>query len=361
MRTRIQPPPPDPLIGKAILSFRIEEKLAEGGMGVVYLARHKELANTLKVIKVLLPAYAGDPMIRRRFRREAEAASLLKHDKILGVDNFGTLEDGQLFMMVPFLDGEPLDVYLHKRGGRLAPHRALHLIVQICDALDHAHARGVIHRDLKPGNIFIVSTSDNPYLPKLLDFGIAKMIGTQEAGPRTRSGVAIGTTGYMAVEQYEHADEVAAAADVYSLATMIWELVTGRRPWEHTDQALLYFQQRTVIPDRPPIDVMPADWADVLLRALSVDPSARPSARELAVALASALPAVGRVPSGAEILAALAPHFVRKAAPDDDTVRNASDVDRIGPLLWPPRETEPSGLKEPAHTGRARAGHRFVR
>jgi hypothetical protein len=176
------------------------------------------------------------------------------------------------------------------------------------------------------------------------------MIGTQEAGPRTRSGVAIGTPGYMAVEQYEHADEVTAAADVYSLATMIWELVTGRRPWEHTDQALLYFQQRTVIPDRPPIDVMPADWADVLLRALSVDPSARPSARELAVALASALPAVGRVPSGAEILAALAPHFVRKAAPDDDTVRNASDVDRIGPLLWPPRETEPSGLKEPAHT-----------
>jgi serine/threonine-protein kinase len=252
-------------------------------------------------------------MIRRRFRREAEAASLLKHDKILGVDNFGTLEDGQLFMMVPFLDGEPLDVYLHKRGGRLAPHRALHLIVQICDALDHAHARGVIHRDLKPGNIFIVSTSDNPYLPKQLDFGIAKMIGTQEAGPRTRSGVAIGTPGYMAVEQYEHADEVTAAADVYSLATMIWELVTGRRPWEHADHALLYFQQRTVMPDRPPIDVMPADWADVLLRALSVDPSARPSARELAVALASALPADGRVPSGAEILAALAPHFVRRS------------------------------------------------
>lgn len=348
MRTRTQPPPPDPLIGKTILSFRIEEKLAEGGMGAVYLARHEELTNTLKVIKLLLPGYAKDPVIRQRFRREAEAASLLKHDKILSVDNFGTLEDGQLFMMVPFLEGEPLDAYLHKRGGRLAPHRALHLVVQICDALDYAHARGVIHRDLKPGNVFMVSTSS--YQPKLLDFGIAKLTGAPALGPRTQSGAAIGTPGYMAVEQYEHADEVTPAADVYSLAVMIWEIVTGRRPWDHPDHAVIYFLQRTVDPERPPIDVMPADWTEALLRALSVDPGARPSARELAVALASALPAVGRVPSGAEILTALAPHFVRKAAPDDDTVRNASHVDRIGPLLWPPRETEPGGLEEAAHT-----------
>jgi hypothetical protein len=154
----------------------------------------------------------------------------------------------------------------------------------------------------------------------------------------------------MAVEQYEHADEVTSAADVYSRAVMIWEIVTGRRPWDHPDYALLYFQQRTVIPERPSSDVMPADWADALLRTLSIDPGARPSARELAVALASALPAVGRVPSGAEILTALAPHFVRRAAPDDDTVRNASDVDRIGPLLWPPRETEPGSPQAPANT-----------
>jgi eukaryotic-like serine/threonine-protein kinase len=265
------------------------------------------------------------------------------------VDNFGTLDDGQLFMMVPFLDGEPLDAYLHKRGGRLAPYRALHLVVQICDALDYAHARGVIHRDLKPGNVFIVSTNENPYLPKLLDFGICRLPGHPSTGVRTQSGVAIGTPGYMAVEQYEHADEVTPAADVYALAVMTWEIVTGRRPWDHPDCAVLYFQQRTVIPERPPIDVMPAAWTDELHRALSTDPAARPSARELAVALASALPAIGRVPSGAEILSALAPHFVRKAAPDDDTVRNASDVDRIGPLLWPPRETEVGVWEAPAN------------
>ena len=187
MRTRNQSPSSDALLGKVILSFRIERKLAEGGMGAVYLARHEELVHTLKVIKVLLPDCAAEPALRGRFRREAEAASRLKHDKILGVDNFGTLEDDQLFMMVPFLEGEPLDAFLHKHGGRLAPHCVLHLAVQICDALDYAHGCGVIHRDLNPGTVFVVSTNDNPYVTKLLDFGIAKVLGTRELGPRTHS------------------------------------------------------------------------------------------------------------------------------------------------------------------------------
>jgi serine/threonine-protein kinase len=328
------------MIGRTVLAFRIERQLAEGGMGAVYLARHVLLPRTLKVIKVLLPAYAANEVLRQRFHREAEAASRLKHESILGIDNFGALEDGQLFIMVPYLEGQPLDAYLRARGGRLPPHRALHLVVQLCDALDHAHALGIIHRDLKPGNVYVVATNANPYALKLLDFGIAKIVGSGEVGPKTSSGVAIGTPSYMAVEQYEHADEVTHLADVYSLAIVIWEMVTGRLPWQHPDHALLYYQQRTVIPERPPADVMPPAWAEILLAALSVDPAERPgSARELAVALASALPAVGRVPSGAEILADLAPHFVRKAAPDAETVRNASDVDRIGPLLWPARET----------------------
>ncbi len=347
MRTRTQTPVPDVMIGRTILEFRIERKLAEGGMGAVYLARHVRLPSTLKVIKVLLPEYAENRVLRQRFHREAEAASKLKHDCILGIDNFGALDDGQLFLMIPYLEGQPLDAYLRSRGGRLAPHRALHLVVQLCDALDHAHALGIVHRDLKPGNVYVVPTNANPYALKLLDFGIAKIVGGEDAGPRTHSGVAIGTPSYMAVEQYEHADQATHLADVYSLAIMIWEMATGRLPWQHPDPAILYFQQRTVIPDRPPADVMPPEWADLLLAAVSVDPAARPqSARELAVGLASALPAVGRVPSGAEILAGLAPHFVRTAAPDDETVRNASDVDRIGPLLWPPRETAPDAPRE---------------
>jgi serine/threonine protein kinase len=335
------------VIGQTIHEFRIEKKLAEGGMGAVYLARHRLMTSTLKVIKVLLPEYAKNAILRQRFHREAEAASRLKHEKILGIDNFGTLADGQLFIMVPYLEGQPLDAYLRSRGGSLSPYRALHLVVQLCDALDYAHAQGIIHRDLKPGNVYVVPTSSNPYMLKLLDFGIAKLVGTREGEPMTQRGIAIGTPGYMAVEQYERADEVTHLADVYSLAVMTWAIVTGRLPWQHADPAVLYHLQRTQVPEHPLVDILPAEWAEVLLAAMSVDPSARPqSARELVTVLASALPAVGRLPSGAEILAGLAPHFVRKAAPGDETVLNASDVDRIGPLLWPPRETAPGVPRE---------------
>src|SRR5690606_30828440 len=101
MRKRTQDPAPDPMIGRTIHEFRIEKKLAEGGMGVVYLARHRLMTSTLKVIKVLLPEYARNPVLHQRFHREAEAASKLKHENILGIDNFGTLDDGQPFIMVP--------------------------------------------------------------------------------------------------------------------------------------------------------------------------------------------------------------------------------------------------------------------
>ena len=330
------------MIGRTIHEFQVEKKLAEGGMGAVYLARHRLMPSTLKVIKVLLPEHAQHPILRQRFHREAEAASQLDHENILGIDNFGMLEDGQLFIMVPYLDGQPLDAYLRSRGGRLSPHRALHLVVQLCSALDYAHARGVIHRDLKPGNVYLVPTSSNPYMLKLLDFGIAKVVGARarDDGPKTQRGIAMGTPGYMAIEQYERADDVTHLADVYSLAATIWCIVSGQPPWQHQEPSVLYFLQRTQAPARPPIEVLPAAWADILLAALSVEQHVRPqSARALAMALASALPAIGNLPSGAEILAGLAPHFLRQAAPGDETVRNASGVDRIGPLLWPPRET----------------------
>ena len=356
-RTRHPSPAPDPMIGRTIHEFQVEKKLAEGGMGAVYLARHRLIPSALKVIKILLPEYAQHPLLRQRFHREAEAASRLEHENILGIDNFGPLDDGQLFIMVPYLDGQPLDAYLHARGGRLSPHRALHLVVQLCSALDYAHARGIIHRDLKPGNVYIVPTRSNPYMLKLLDFGIAKLVEARDRadGPKTQAGIAMGTPGYMAVEQYERADDVTHLADVYSLAATIWCIATSRPPWQHPEPSVLYFLQRTQIPERPPVDVLPAEWAEILLAALSVDPRVRPqSARELAMALASALPACESLPSGAEILAGMAPHFIRQAAPGDETVRNASGVDRIGPLLWPPRETALEALHEALRVSRVK-------
>jgi serine/threonine protein kinase len=346
MRIRTHIPDPDPMIGRTIHEFKLVAKLAEGGMGAVYLARHV-LLPTHKVFKLLLPKYAASPALRQRFYREAEAASRLKHECILGIDNFGALEDGQLFITIPYLDGQPLDAYLRSHGGRLAPHRALHLILQLCDALDHAHSHGIIHRDLKPANVFLVPTNLNPCAVKLLDFGIAKIIGEQPEGFQTQG--AMGTPSYMAVEQYEHADKATHLADIYSLAIMIWEMITGQLPWQHSEPAVLYHLQRTVIPECPPESEMPPKWIEILHAALSVHPDGRPqSARELAGALASDLPAVGLVPSGAEILGNLVPRFMKKASPADETVRNASNVDRIGPLLWSPGTAPEAPRRLPA-------------
>ena len=262
-RTQLPIPTRDPMIGRTIHELQIEKKLAEGGMGAVYLAWHRLMSSTLKVIKVLLPEYAANPILRRRFHREAEAASRLEHENILGIDNFGTLDDGQLFIMVPYLNGQSLDAYLRSRGGRLSPHRALHLVVQLCSALDYAHGRGIIHRDLKPGNVYLVPTSSNPYMLKLLDFGIAKLVGAsagdREDGPKTQRGIAMGTPGYMAVEQYERADDVTHLADVYSLAVMIYGIVAGLpgHDLEHRGRAATvaaHGSQRAVL---PPADAAP--------------------------------------------------------------------------------------------------------
>src|SRR5512140_2304390 len=152
--------PPDPMIGQRIDRYVIRRQLAEGGMGAVYLATHERLENTQKVVKILLPVYARNPMLRERFEREARAVSRLRHDHIVTIDDYGQLPDGQLFLMMPFLEGRPLDAHL-AQGRRLTEHHALQLAVQICSALQYMHDRGMVHRDIKPSNIFIGQTDEN--------------------------------------------------------------------------------------------------------------------------------------------------------------------------------------------------------
>ena len=332
-------PVPDPWIGQRIDRYVIRRQLAEGGMGAVYLATHETLENTRKVIKILLPGYARSPMVRDRFEREAQAVSRLRHKNIVTIDDFGRLPDGQLFLMMPFLEGRSLDSYLRDHR-RFTEHRALHIMVQVLGALQHMHDVGVIHRDIKPSNIFIVADDDNPYRVVLIDLGIAKTLSEPEHV--TRTGATMGTPAYMAVEQYEDTSSVSPLADLYSAAIVAWELVTGRLPWGMHTAPVLYTKQKHDQPPRPP--EMSAAWYDILLSALAVRPEDRPkSARALAVALASAVSAIPpHVPSGAEILAKLAKPFVQNVPPSEETVRNGSHVDRVAPLVWPPRETQMS-------------------
>lgn len=262
----------DALLGVRVGNFTIERKIAEGGMGAVYVATHATLP-IRKAVKVLLPDYSRHVQMRRRFEREAVAGAKLSHDNIVKVDDYGMLPDGQLWIMTEFLAGESLDAFLI-RHGPLRESDALPMLLQLCSALDAAHAAGIVHRDIKPANVFVCSTG----AVKLLDFGIAKVLGARD-GLQTAGGSAVGTPAYMAIEQYEHANEASAQADIYALGILACEMVTGRNPWGRDGH-----RQRSM---PPALDGLSPHWAETIQRALAVDPDARPrSAGAFAQALA---------------------------------------------------------------------------
>ena len=328
----------DPMIGQKIGRYVIRRRLAEGGMGAVYLASHERLENTWKVIKVLLPTYARHAMLRDRFEREALAVSRLRHKNIITIDDYGQLPDGQLFLMMPFLVGRPLDEYLRDHG-KLSEHLALHILAQVCGALQHMHDAGIVHRDIKPSNIFILGDSDDDETCRvmLIDLGIAKSLGEREGV--TDTGSQMGTPAYMAVEQFENAAGVTPLADLYAVAIVAWEMITGRLPWGMHSSHVLYKKQKEEPLVCPP--ELSAAWFAVLSAALSVHLVDRPtSVRALTGALASTVPAIPpHLPSGADIVAKQAQSFIQHAPPSAETVRNASNQQSSSPILWPPRET----------------------
>jgi serine/threonine protein kinase len=331
--------PPDPFIGLRIHHFVVKKRLAAGGMGVVYLAEHERLPNVRRVVKLLLPEYARVPAIQQRFVREAEAVARLQHDNIIQIEDYGTLPDGQCYLVMEYLHGESLEDYL-QRHAKLDPHRACLLLGQVCSALQHAHAHGIVHRDLKPGNIFLTRAS-SAIRVKVLDFGIAKDTSSRD-GVVTDTGMVLGTPAYMAVEQFEDASRVSAAADIYALAIIAWQMLAGELPWGMHSAPVLYRKQMSERPQAPPGSVMSRELTRVLQGALAVDPMARPpSMRAFVVALASEIPAIPPdLPSGAEILGIVASDLVIEAPHHEVTLRNLAAQDRLGALLWPHREAE---------------------
>ena len=340
----------DLLIGTVIYGFRVERQLGEGGMGKVYAAKHESLP-TYKVIKVLLPEFSNDEQIRARFMREAQAVAALDHPNIITVDNFGRLPSGELFLMMPLLNGKPLDEYLQQSAGKIAAHHTLQIAAQVASALQHAHASGIIHRDLKPQNVYVERrTSTGKETVKLLDFGIAKDAKSQLAAGKTRTGMSIGTPHYMACEQYDDAGTVTPAADIFALAIVIIEMLTADLPWGVHDEKILYFRQKTEAPEFGP--EIPRAWIPVLSAALSPDPRRRPqAARSLIIELASTLDA--RPPiwqSGSEIVREVAPDLIKNAAPQDATVRRSGQLPQDAFTI---RASTPGPIPQEALTIRA--------
>ncbi len=214
--------------GKQIAeNLRLVRLLGRGAMGSVWLADHLALQSQVAV-KFMAPAMAEDEISIQRFRQEAKAAAEIRSPHVVQVFDHGQTEDGQLYIVMELLEGEPLDRRV-KRLGALPQSQVLSLVVQTCKALAKAHERGIIHRDIKPANVFLLG--EDEVFVKLLDFGVAKFSGA-EAINMTAAGNMVGTPAFMSPEQLFHGREIDHRGDLWSVAVVAYYAITGVRPFE---------------------------------------------------------------------------------------------------------------------------------
>ena len=285
--------PKDPLLGKIFAGrYRILRKLGQGGMGAVYLAEQVGIGHRV-ALKLLNANLAGNEEITQRFLNEAKSYARIAHPHAVAFHEFGQDTDGNLFISTEYIEGPDLKNYLVERG-RLPAEEAVEIVLQIADALEHAHQSGVIHRDLKPENV-IVRQGMRGIHAKVLDFGIARLL--EEGTARlTAAGSIAGTPQYMSPEQVRGQD-VDARADVYVIGILLFELLTGVQPFAApTIPEMLYRQVHDPV---PPLSKYVADldaFDRLIQRATSKDPAGRQPS--MAAFAADVLAAARDLPSG---------------------------------------------------------------
>jgi len=272
---------------KQLGQYRLRERLGAGGMGEVYLAEH-QLMKRPCAIKLIHPEKAGDARTLARFEREVRATAALSHWNTIDIYDYGRAEDGTFYYVMEYLPGLSLD-RLVKLAGPLPAARAIHFLRQTCGALEEAHQAGVIHRDIKPGNVFAAQRGGHYDVTKLLDFGLAKpTFEDSEITQLTQEGSLTGSPLYMAPEQAAGVDEAEPRSDIYSLGAVAYFLLTGHLPFEHSNmvKVLLAHASEPVKPPSEWVAEVPADLEQVVLRCLAKRPEDRyPSAAALAEAL----------------------------------------------------------------------------
>lgn len=222
--------PASDLVGQVVADrYHVLRKLGEGGMGQVYLAEHVKMGRR-SAIKVMNPSMVHDPDAVARFNREAANASRITHPNVCAIYDFGETPDGLIYLAMEFIEGEPLTDLL-AREGALPARRAAHIFVQTAEALQAAHDLGIVHRDLKPDNIMLTRGRDGADVVKVVDFGIAKAVGGDESQKVTKTGLVVGTPEFMSPEQLS-GDRLDARSDIYSLALVLFRMLTGKLPFE---------------------------------------------------------------------------------------------------------------------------------
>jgi CheY-like chemotaxis protein len=276
----------DRRIGTVIAGYRIESRVARGGMGVVYRAHHLNLERRA-ALKIIAPDLAESSGFRERFSREARIAAALAHPNIVTVYDAGEV-DGTLYLAMQFIEGSDLAAMLTEEG-RLRPYRAIDVCRQVASALDAAHAQGLIHRDVKPANVLIEGR-----IAYLTDFGLTKRVQGTHA-PLTRVGDVVGTIHYVAPEQIE-GNQVTARTDVYSLGCLLYHCLTGQVPFARDSDVGVIYAHLSEDPPRPSrvrAD-LPEGLDGVIAKALDKSPDRRfASCGELMAAARAVVDAAG--------------------------------------------------------------------
>ena len=257
--------------GSVLAGYRIEEVIGRGGMGIVYRATNLGLKRSV-ALKLIAPELSEDPLFRQRFERESRIAGSLRHPNVVTVVEAGETE-GSLYVAMELVEGMDL-LELIRRDGRVAPRRLAAIVAQVASALDAAHARGLVHRDVKPANVLLAARDDGREHAYLTDFGLAKHI-TSRSG-LTGEGTVLGTLDYISPEQIR-GTRLDARTDVYALGCVLFHALTGEVVFPEANGAAKIFAHLSEPPRAPSeaaANLAPA-WDTVLVRALAKEPADR--------------------------------------------------------------------------------------
>ncbi len=342
----------DLVAGQQVGEYQVVEKIGEGGFGTVFRADHPLIGKQV-AIKVLGRQFSSDEEMVSRFVSEAAAVNRIRHRNIIDIFSFGQLEDGRHYYIMELLSGRPLDDYLHQ-SGPLPLDTAVSILRGVSRALDAAHGKGIVHRDLKPENIFLLEEDGAPPFPKLLDFGIAKLLRSEDQkGYKTRTGVPMGTPAFMAPEQCRGKD-VDHRADIYSFGIVCYQMLTGERPFDGEDFMEILMAQ---INDEPALPSsicpsLPSGVDDAIAWMMRKDPSQRPPNLVTAVkALEDAATAAGfKLPPAATPSAVYTNTTVQQGAKNKSNASLVSAPTEMGilPTIVSPTTLDPVNTPAPS-------------